>query len=66
MNEQVLCDVEWSCDMCVVWLQSRAAAELTPRMWTRSVFDLRRSSVDVAQRDGKKPQSTKIVVEMLS
>ncbi len=26
-----------SCDMCVVWLESRAATELTPHMWTRSV-----------------------------
>ncbi len=41
MNEQALCDVEWSCDMHVVWLESRAVTELTPHTWTRSVFDLK-------------------------
>ncbi len=35
MNEQVLCDGEWSCDLCVVWLESQAATELTPHMWTQ-------------------------------
>ncbi len=37
-SEQVLSDAEWSCDMCVFWLESRAVGELTPRMWTRSAF----------------------------
>ncbi len=41
LNEHVLCDIEWSCDMRVVWLESKAAMELTPHIWTRSVFDLR-------------------------
>ncbi len=41
LNEHVLCDIEWSCDMHVVWLESKAATELTPHIWTRSVFDLR-------------------------
>ncbi len=41
MNEPVLCDVEWSCDMRVVWLQNRAAMELKLRVWTRSVSDSR-------------------------
>ncbi len=34
MNEQVLCDTKWSCDM----LESRAATELMLRMWTRSIL----------------------------
>ncbi len=41
MNELVLCDVAWSCDMRVVWLDSRDAMELTPHIWTRIVFDSR-------------------------
>ncbi len=27
LNEQMLCDAEWSCDMCVVWLEGRAAEQ---------------------------------------
>ncbi len=39
-NEQVLCDIKWSCNMHAVWLERRAT-ELTPRIWTRNVFGLR-------------------------
>ncbi len=46
LNEQVLCGVERSCD--VVWLESRAAAELTPHIQRRNKFDLRHSNVDVS------------------
>ncbi len=45
LNEQVLRDVERSYDRWVVWLERRAATALTPRIWTRSVFDFRRSSL---------------------
>ncbi len=54
MSEQVLCDGERSCDMCVVWLESRAATELTraygqgASVIQGSVLDQRHSNVDVA------------------
>ncbi len=35
MKEQVLCDVEWSPDIHVVWLESRAATELTLHIQAR-------------------------------
>ncbi len=49
--EQVLCDIEWSCDMCVVWLESRTVTELTHGQGTSliqdSVLNLRHSNIDI-------------------
>ncbi len=39
LNEQVLCDVEWSCDVCVVWLESRAAMELLVALRLLKTFE---------------------------